>query len=96
MGSARHLGRTIHDLVVGALAGFFGGFVLGLFMLRLIDQIAVPFTVGVIGSIAGGAALERHGRTRAGITVWRVVAWVVLVLAVGFITLLVQAIEDFS
>jgi hypothetical protein len=96
MESGRHLGRTIHDVLVGALAGFFAGFVLGLFMLRLVDLIAVPFTVGVLGSIVGGAGLERRGRTRPGVIGWRIAAWVVLVLAVGFIALLVQAIDDFS
>lgn len=96
MAPARHLGRTVHDIVVGALSGFFGGFVIGLFMLRLIDLVAVPFTVGVIGSIVGGAALERHGRGRAGPTAWRIVAWIVLVLAVAFIALLVRAIAEFS
>lgn len=96
MASSRHLGRAIHDIGVGALAGFFGGFVLGLFMLRLVDQVAVPFTVGVVCSIAAGAVLERHGRTRSGVTAWRVVAWTVLVLAVAFIALLVQALSDFS
>jgi hypothetical protein len=96
MAPGRHLGRTVHDIAVGALAGFFGGFVLGLFLLRLVDQIAVPFTIGVMSSVVAGAALERHGRGRRGITGWRVVVWCVLVLAVGFIALLVQAIDDFS
>lgn len=96
MAPDRRLGRTIHDITVGALAGFFGGFVLGLFMLRLVDQIAVPFTIGVVGSVVAGAALERHGRSSAGITGWRVVSWGVLVFSVAFIALLVQAIDDFS
>ncbi len=96
MDADRHLGRTIHDILVGAFAGFFAGFVLGLFMLRILDQIAVPFTVGVVASVAGGAALERHGRLRSGVTVWRIVAWLTLVLAVGFIALLLQAIADFT
>jgi|GEM_PF-7100716 len=96
MAHERHLGRTIHDIGVGALAGFFGGFVLGLFMLRLVDWIAVPFTIGVLGSIAAAAALERHGRHRSGPTPWRIAAWVVFLLGSGFVVLLVQAIRDFS
>lgn len=86
--------RLIHDLTAGSLSGFTAGFVAGLFLLRLVDHIAVPFASAFAGAVLGARLLVRHGGKRSGVTLGRVLAWVVFVLATTFLVLLYAALAD--
>jgi predicted PurR-regulated permease PerM len=92
-------GWKVHDLVVGLLAGAAGGFVLGLFATRLIDSIVVPFAAASVGAVAGWGLLRWDRPRRVGRSPFGPItaaAWVVLVLGVGFVALLFDAISDFE
>ena len=86
----------IHDIAIGALAGFTGGFVAGLFGMQVIDHIAVPFTVATVGAVIGARWLLGAARRGTGVAVRRVVAWLVLALATTFLVMLMVAIATFE
>lgn len=83
----------VHDIVVGGAAGLAAGFVAGLFALRVVDRVAVPFIIGAVFAVVGAIVLARHGRGRVRMTFWRIVAWAVFALGTGFLLLLYRAID---
>lgn len=86
-----------HDVVVGLLAGFGAGAIAGLFAMRLVDSSVVPAVGAAIGAMLGALALFRSRHQGDGfLNPFLVIAWVVLVLSAGFITLLVVAIANFE
>jgi len=87
---------VIHDGAVGALAGFTVGYAVGIFALRLIDHPVVPFVVAAIGAVIGVRWLLSVTDETTGITMRRVIAWVLLVLATTFLVLLFVAIANFE
>lgn len=86
----------VHDVIVGALAGFGAGAVGGLFAMRLVDTPAMPLTLGAVGATLGVIALFWSRDERGFLNPAVVIAWVVLVLSAGFITLLAVAIANFE
>ncbi len=92
----QRLGWYVHDAAIGAAAGIVVGFIAGLFALRLVESIVVPFALAAVGAVAGGALLGRAGRDRRGLTVPRLLAWALLGAGAGFLYLLYQALEGFS
>lgn len=86
----------IHDGVIGALAGFTVGYVAGIFALRLVDHPTVPFAVAAIGAAAGIRWLLGGSPQDTGITLRRVVAWLLFALATAFLVLLFVAIANFE
>ncbi len=86
----------IHDVTIGALAGFTTGFVAGLFCLQVIDHIAVPWTVATIGAVVGARWLVGAARQGTGMLARRLVAWVLFGLATTFLVMLMVAIATFE
>ncbi|HEY5727815.1 MAG TPA: hypothetical protein VIV08_04310 [Acidimicrobiia bacterium] len=86
----------IHDVTIGALAGFTTGFVAGLFGLQFIDHTAVPFTVATIGAVIGARWLVGAGRQGTAMLARRLVAWVLFGLATTFLVMLMVAIATFE
>lgn len=86
----------IHDGAIGALAGFTVGYAAGIFALRLVDHQAVPFAVAAIGAAVGIRWLLGGSPQDTGITVRRVLAWLLFALATTFLVLLFVAIANWQ
>jgi hypothetical protein len=86
----------IHDIAVGSLAGLTVGFVVGLFGLRWVDSLAVPWIVAVAGAVLGAYWLLASARRGTGIGLRRVIAWAMLALATTFLAMLMVAIATFE
>jgi len=92
----QRVGWFLHDAAIGGGAGTVVGFIAGLFALRLVESIAVPFTLAAVGALVGAVLLVRAGRDRNGITASRLLAWVLFGAGAGFLYLLYQALENFT
>jgi hypothetical protein len=79
------------------MAGLAVGYVVGIFIaVRFLDHPAVPFVVGAIGATVGVVWLLRSAAGGRPMTLRRVVAWVLLVLATAFMVMLAIAIATFE
>lgn len=91
------LAWRVHDLVMGLLSGTGAGLVAGVFLVtQATDNIAVIVIAVGVGAAIGLTLLVRFGRARDGVTVARVVAWVVFLLTASFMYLLIDAIRSFE
>ena len=94
--SGDHPGWLVHDVVVGALAGAGAGFVIGLFALARVDSwllAGVAITAFVVAAIAL-LRWERNHREGAGPVT--ILTWVVMVLSIGVIVLIINALRSFT
>jgi FtsH-binding integral membrane protein len=90
-------GWLIHDFVVGPVAGGLGGLILGLIvMARTSDTWSIGATVIAVCLVITVLALrfERNRRPHAGWITFMV--WVILIASVLFLTLLIDALRDFT
>ena len=90
-------GWLVHDFVIGPFAGGLGGLILGLIvMARTSDSWSIGGTVIGVCLVITVLALrfERNRRPHAGWVTF--VVWVILIASVLFLTLLVDALRDFT
>lgn len=87
-----------HDLVVGLLTGIGVGTIAGLFIAaRVSDNNLFTLAGAIIGALVAINLLFRsHQHHDRFLTTTVVVSWLLLILAVAFIALLVDAIVNFN
>ena len=96
-----HLGNStgwlIHDIVIGSAAGGLGGLILALIVMsRTSDSWGIGGAVIAVCWLITLLALrfERNRRPHAGWVTF--VAWVILITSVVFLTVLIDALRDFT
>ena len=94
--SGDHGGWLAHDVVVGALAGAAAGFVIGLFALARVDSWLLAGVVVASFAVAGIAVLRWERNTRKGPGPVTILTWIVMILSIGMIALIINAIRNFT